>query len=306
VLRFSCVFLVALCQPFAVVRAVELASLSSQNPDIVQLRKEIAENLRSTAQSGKLRHPLRIVRYKVKPGENFFSIMARVSQNADTLASLNKLPAPGALDAGDELLIPNARGVFMDSSEKKALYSNFQPRTGSEALSAVYELNKDRAHLVNGQATFYPGMRYEKRRLEYFNGTGFSQPLLTGIVSSGFGTRKSPFTRSATFHGGIDIAAPSGTPVYASRSGKVVFSGFARGYGNLIILNHEYGYETFYGHLSETLVQTGRIIGKGQLIGRVGSTGKSTGPHLHFEVRHNGQHKKPSFEHSLPVQSFSS
>lgn len=281
--------------------AIPLSDLSPANPQLIRLRQEIAENLRSTARDGSLKYPLRFVRYRVKEGEHFFSIMARVSQNADTLASLNRLPGPAALEEGDEILIPNARGVFT-SGKAEGLYSNFQPRSASTAIAAVYALNPGRLSLLDGATRFHPGKRFEQKRLDYFHGKAFAMPLLTGAISSGYGMRRSPFSRKATFHGGIDIAAPTGTPVHASRTGKVTFSGIARGYGNLVILEHDYGYETYYGHLSRLLVRTGDTIGQGSKLGLVGSTGLSTGPHLHFEVRHHGVKRSPRFEHAaLPV-----
>lgn len=287
--------------PLPAADAILLGNLSPSNPELVRLRQEIADNLRSTARDGTLRHPLRFVRYRVQKGEHFFSIMARVSQNADTLASLNRLPGPAALEAGDELLIPNARGVFTSGKTEK-LYSNFQPRSSSSAIAAIYALNPGRLALLDGSTQFHPGMRFEQKRLDYFSGKAFAMPLLTGAISSGYGMRKSPFSRKATFHGGIDIAAPSGTPVHASRAGKVTFSGIARGYGNLVIVEHDYGYETYYGHLSRLLVRTGETVEQGSKLGLVGSTGLSTGPHLHFEVRHHGVKRPPRFEHAaLPL-----
>jgi len=99
------------------------------------------------------------------------------------------------------------------------------------------------------------------------------------------GWRKDPFTNNNTYHGGIDIAAPTGTLVKASQGGEVIFTGWKGGYGKLIIIEHKYGYKTFYGHLNKILVKTGQVVKSGQSIGNVGSTGRSTGPHVHFELR---------------------
>ncbi|MEQ9363564.1 MAG: M23 family metallopeptidase, partial [Leptospirales bacterium] len=116
-----------------------------------------------------------------------------------------------------------------------------------------------------------------------------------GRVSSSYGMRSDPFTRRQTFHGGLDIAAPRGTPVHASRGGKVIrVAGDAKGYGKLVVIEHKFGYKTYYGHLSAILVRKGQKVSADQIIGRVGATGRATGPHLHFEVRKNGQRKNPS------------
>jgi len=113
-----------------------------------------------------------------------------------------------------------------------------------------------------------------------------------GFISSKFGYRIDPITkRRKSFHKGIDIAAPKGTPVYAAAEGTVHTAKYVRyGYGNLIIIKHKNNLATYYGHLSKIIAQKGLKIRKGQLIGKVGSTGRSTGPHLHFEVRKG---KKP-------------
>ncbi len=117
----------------------------------------------------------------------------------------------------------------------------------------------------------------------------------SGKITSRFGKRIDPVTkRRNTFHKGIDIAAPEGTPVYAAESGVVSKAEFLKnGYGKLVIIKHRDNIATYYGHLSVISVKSGTPIGKGKLIGRVGSTGKSTGPHLHFEVRRGDQALDP-------------
>lgn len=117
----------------------------------------------------------------------------------------------------------------------------------------------------------------------------------SGKITSRFGKRVDPVTkRRQTFHKGIDIAAPAGTPVYAAEDGIVSRSEYVKnGYGNLVVLKHADNIATYYGHLSVLGVSSGMRVRKGDLIGRVGSTGKSTGPHLHFEVRRGDQALDP-------------
>ncbi|WP_309732302.1 M23 family metallopeptidase [Chamaesiphon sp. OTE_75_metabat_556] len=107
-------------------------------------------------------------------------------------------------------------------------------------------------------------------------------------ISSRFGWRTHPLTGSRRFHSGIDIAAPSGTPVVATATGTVVSAGWNGGYGKAIVIQHSDTQQTLYGHLSEISVQPGQQIAQGTVIGLVGSTGNSTGPHLHFEARSPG------------------
>lgn len=123
---------------------------------------------------------------------------------------------------------------------------------------------------------------------------GFSFPLKElKRISSAFGPRKDPFTGKERFHHGMDIAAEKGTPVFSAAPGKVIFSGAKGGYGNLVEILHEDGVVTRYGHNAENLVKEGDIVGPSDQIARVGSTGRSTGPHLHFEVLKDGKAVDP-------------
>ncbi len=110
-----------------------------------------------------------------------------------------------------------------------------------------------------------------------------------GWVTSGFGARTSPFTGEPAIHKGIDVAAPVGTPIYAPADGVVVFAGQRNGFGNFVMIAHGYGVVTGYGHNAQNLVSPGQVIHRGDQIATVGQSGRSTGPHLHYEVAVNGQ-----------------
>lgn len=122
----------------------------------------------------------------------------------------------------------------------------------------------------------------------------FSGPLQNYRVTSGYGHRKRPTAGATTNHSGIDLAAPTGTPIYATHSGYVTNAGWSDGYGYNVTLNAGNGVESFYGHNSRNTVKPGQKVQKGQLIGYVGNTGVSTGPHLHYGVKVNGQWVNPS------------
>ncbi|MBV8197943.1 MAG: peptidoglycan DD-metalloendopeptidase family protein [Candidatus Eremiobacteraeota bacterium] len=121
----------------------------------------------------------------------------------------------------------------------------------------------------------------------------FSWPV-TGTITSPFGWRSNPFGGAPEFHQGLDIAAPSGTTVTAAAAGTVIMAQWYGGYGNYILIDHGGGYSTGYGHLSAIFVSNGQVVARGQAIGAVGSTGQSTGPHLHFEVRIAGKPVDPA------------
>jgi murein DD-endopeptidase MepM/ murein hydrolase activator NlpD len=105
-----------------------------------------------------------------------------------------------------------------------------------------------------------------------------------GQITAGFGQRMDPFSGEGTFHAGVDISAPYATPVQAAAEGIVLQAGTESGYGNVILIDHGYGITTKYGHLSKIYTVVGQVVGRGQFIGAVGLTGKTTGPHLHYEV----------------------
>ena len=148
----------------------------------------------------------------------------------------------------------------------------------------------------------YTGFRYERDgKFEYFDIDGrplkksfIRMPIQFARLSSTFGARRHPVLGSMRMHKGVDYAARTGTPIMAAGDARVQFAGTPRGYGNLVILDHGRGYTTLYGHMSRFgNIKTGQRVNQGTVIGYVGSTGMSTGPHLHYEFRVNGQHRNP-------------
>jgi len=118
-------------------------------------------------------------------------------------------------------------------------------------------------------------------------------PAQASIVSSAYGAREHPLLRGVRHHSGIDLPSPEGSPVRALAMGIVIKAGAETGYGNLVALLHEGGITTLYAHLRDFRVQIGQSVRAGEILGRVGSTGRVTGPHLHFEVRKDGEALDP-------------
>lgn len=171
------------------------------------------------------------------------------------------------------------------------------------ALSDVLELDAGNARWVAGGPVIQtpempaPSAAPQQRNIAQLvaqlpTGTAGARPsfspLARAAVTSQFGYRNHPMGGGRKMHAGIDLSAPAGTPVYATAMGVVTGAGWQGNYGLLIELAHADSYHTRYGHLSRLAVQSGQIVEPGQLIGYVGSTGRSTGPHLHYEVRRNG------------------
>ncbi|MEP7284096.1 MAG: M23 family metallopeptidase, partial [Rubrivivax sp.] len=118
-------------------------------------------------------------------------------------------------------------------------------------------------------------------------------PVADARQTSGFGNRSDPFTSRHAFHAGLDFAAGAGTPILSAAGGVVTFAGYHPDYGNMVELEHGNGLRTRYAHASRLLVQRGALVAPGERIANVGSTGRSTGPHLHFEVLRHGRHVDP-------------
>ena len=112
-------------------------------------------------------------------------------------------------------------------------------------------------------------------------------------VASGYGMRMDPIYHSRRFHAGMDFTAPTGTDIYATGNGRVLSAGWQQGYGNCVEIDHGFGYVTLYGHMHSISVNAGQTVNRGEVIGLVGNTGKSTGPHLHYEVHYKGEIMNP-------------
>lgn len=158
----------------------------------------------------------------------------------------------------------------------------------SEAAEPTPSLDGERVAALMTDLERVSLMRVAARRLP------FGVPTRGAERTSAFGMRSDPMRRSARMHKGVDYAAPVGTPIYATAEGVVTFSGRQRGYGTVVKIRHAFGFETVYAHLSKSRVKVGQRVGRQQLIADMGSTGRSTGSHLHYEVRIDGVPVNPS------------
>lgn len=225
---------------------------------------------------------LRMKTYVVKKGDSLFSIAKRFNISIDAILSVNNMRDASILRIGTVLKIPNMNGIYYSVRKGDSLSSiTTRYRVDMNKLVDVNELESSVIYV--GQKLFIPGAALSEWERAEALGTLFKYPV-RGRLTSRMGFRIDPFTKRRAYHAGIDIANRIGTPVHASQSGKVIFSGYKSHYGKTVILSHQQGYSTVYGHLDKILVKKGQVVRQGDKIGTVGNTGRSTGPHLHFEI----------------------
>jgi murein DD-endopeptidase MepM/ murein hydrolase activator NlpD len=224
--------------------------------------------------------------HKVEEGENFWSVAFDYEINIDTIVGLNPELSSFYARLGQPLLVATRRGSLHQVGEGESLAQVAEAYHVSP--TAVADANRlSWFGLKPGELLFIPGAKprllsdemgklYARRRL-------FRSPL-SGTYTSLVGERHDPFTGDVKRHNGVDIRAPFNAWVSAPASGKVSLAGWNGGYGKCVIIDHGNGYKTLCGHLNTVLVKQGQHVRQGQMIGRVGSTGRTTGPHLHFTI----------------------
>ncbi len=167
------------------------------------------------------------------------------------------------------------------------------------AVSIVNTLNKLDARIASQDKSYNQIEGFVKNKEQLLACTPAIQPVSNkdlSRIASGFGYRIDPVYKTTKFHAGLDFAAPQGTPIYATANGTVETAGnTGNGYGNHVVINNGYGYETLFGHMYRVKVKPGQKVKRGEVIGWVGSTGKSTGPHCHYEVHRNGDPVDPVY-----------
>ena len=191
----------------------------------------------------------------VQPGENLYRIGKAYGIDYRDLARRNRIADPARIEVGQKVFIPEAT--------RPLPVEIISPR--------------------------FAEMRAPRRRDLPSGDAPFRWPLRQGTLSSAFGPR------DGSFHDGIDIAAPEGTPVYAARGGRVIYSDQIPGYGNIVIVAHEQGLSTVYAHNSDNEVSAGDVVREGEVVSRVGRTGRTTGANLHFEVRQENVARNPLY-----------
>ncbi|MBR4571707.1 MAG: LysM peptidoglycan-binding domain-containing protein [Candidatus Riflebacteria bacterium] len=255
--------------------------------------------------------------YKVAKGDNLSKIASKHNTTVAQIQNDNGITGD-KLSVGQSLKIKPNQKLYRVIKKENVAKADVEPETktivnhkvqNGESLSIiakkynttvrdiVNENNMTNTVLMTGQTIKVP----EKKKKNYKITTVSSKNTekyawkapTKGWVSSPYGWRNHPVRKKRIFHAGLDLAAPKGTAIYSVAPGRVIFAGTRGGYGKVVIIAHENGLSTRYGHCSKLLVKNGQLVKEGQLIAKVGATGVATGNHLHFEVRKNGKTQNP-------------
>ncbi|MGC9372875.1 MAG: peptidoglycan DD-metalloendopeptidase family protein [Thermovirgaceae bacterium] len=271
---------------------------------LIPLTKEDAETVLAEVKAREEREKivrvetLQTRQYTVSEGDSLWSIANSFNLDINTLFGCNEMKNPNYLRVGTTLRIPNQDGIFYKVKEGDTL-TKIASKHGVP-LEAIQEVNSlAGTSLSAGRELFLPGAKPVTSVYSFTGGSsgssvsaGFRWPL-SGRITSGYGWRRHPFTKRRDFHTGIDIKGATGRIIRAAKAGRVVYSGWMGGYGRVVVIDHGKEYSTLYAHCSSLLVRKGQRVSAGQAIGKVGSSGRATGPHLHFEVRYKNKAMNP-------------
>lgn len=228
---------------------------------------------------------------KVEKGESFWSIGKDLDLDVELIAAMNDLTPEAPLQIGQVLVLPADRTFVYRVQEGDNLWALAHKFKASQNQIILENELTDIEKLQVGQSLIIPlPVRKEESQLamskEFYPSRGFRTAFfkwpVNGVISSSFGPR------DGRIHEGLDIAKESGSSIKAARGGRVAFAGWRGAYGKAVIIDHGDGVRTLYAHASKLLVSEGEHVSTGQLVARVGNTGRSTGPHIHFEVLYQG------------------
>lgn len=279
--------------------------------DVLAVLKEIRRLKKLELDRQKQAKLLIIANYTVKQGDSLWSIANAFNLDVNTLFGCNTIKNPDYLKLGTVLRVPNQDGILY-KVRKKDTVAGIAKRFGSfaEAILLANGMGSEK-ELVVGKEIFVPGAKpldetreeptTPRKRIGGVNvpvpsGAAYSRSFrwpVVGKINSRFGWRGDPFSGRRDFHTGLDIKGPTGRAIVAAKSGVVVYTGWMSGYGRTVVVDHGGGYTTLYAHCSRLMIGSGSRVQQGQTIAAVGSTGRSTGSHCHFEVRVNGRPVNP-------------
>jgi len=235
----------------------------------------------------KKKSALKISKYTVRRGDTLSTIAKKFGVSIDTICGSNNLRSYNLIHVGKKLTIPNKDGMLIKMGKKKNVINI--ARKYKVSLKKILDQNdlKNPDFIPLNKVLFIPDAKPQNIIV------GFMWPTRSRTITSSYGWRRNPFNRRRReFHRGMDIKAHYAW-IRSSKYGKVTFTGWLGGYGKAVIVAHPGGWKTLYAHLSRIIVRRGQYVKQGQYVARSGNTGRSTGPHLHFEIIKRGRHKNP-------------
>ncbi len=263
------------------------------NPDVFDKDGNVSSM--NEAQETLFTMPVTFRTYTVKKFDNITNITKAAGlNNISTIIGVNNISNVRNLQEGQKIQIPSVDGLFHTVKRNESL--NSIADTYGIEMENLLDVNDLASSVIHaGTKLFVPNARLDSVDLRLALGDLFISPLnVRWRLTSSYGYRNDPFTGVRSFHTGMDMAAPHGTPVQSVMEGRIARTGYNNTYGNYIIVSHPGGYQTLYAHLSSILVKSGQSVSQGKTIGRVGNTGYSTGPHLHLTVYKNGKMMNPA------------
>ncbi|OHD63449.1 MAG: hypothetical protein A2096_16275 [Spirochaetes bacterium GWF1_41_5] len=233
-----------------------------------------------------------MIEFPVYENDSLWFIAQKTGRRIDTLVSVNELKDVHTLQINSRIKVPNRDGILHTIKKEDSVASlSEQYSVSPESITSFNKISEN--DFKPGLKIFIPDAVFSTLERAKKLGVEFLKPVQYSRISSLFGFRIHPISKKKDFHAGLDLSAPYGSTVYSSRPGRVIFTGIKFGYGKVVFIEHSAGYTTRYAHLSRIAVRDGQQVKAGHPIGEVGSSGFSTGNHLHFEIRRYGEALNP-------------
>ncbi len=282
--------------------------------DYLGLLYQTSENKRLKAENAQLTKQFQIVEGKISSLETSlervttFTTKIKLITNIESedrsmkLAMPTQPPANQAIEEFDQPIDQRESSADLEKMDQE--FQDKKPLNETQGELAENSGRDYQSLVIRVERAIKESQLREQSVLDLWETISEKQSLMNAIpnirpargwITSRFGYRVSPFTGRPSLHTGLDIAAAPGAPIFGPADGLVTFAGYDEGYGKMVTIDHGHGYQTRYGHLAHFYVQVGQRVNRWDIIASVGNTGRSTGPHLHYEVRLNGVPKNPAF-----------
>jgi hypothetical protein len=261
-----------------------IKELSSKNPIFKQYSQDVENNYKLLAKNGEA--VLFFYKYHTNENDTLLSIAARCNISYDTIASLNRIPSIHSDIKNKIIILPTVSGIFIPKNPVSVFERILNCKSFDKSEVICYTVEESDFYFLENE-------KFDSTERIFFLKDDIISPLPNGILSSKYGLRESPITGKIKFHNGIDLACDLHSPILSCLSGKIEECGYNEVYGNYVVILHDNNIKSFYAHLDSFNCKKNDFVATGQIIGYVGLTGLTTGPHLHFEIYYSGETKDP-------------